>query len=219
MKNTTIKTSSLFKKISLFVFGLFMMAFGVALSIKADLGVSPISCVPYVYFRFQSSMTMGQLTILLNIALMLLQIALLRRNYRFIQLIQLPAVIVFGYFIDLALAMLGGLTVSSYTGRILWCLLGCVILAFGVFLEVKSDLTYLPGEGVVAAISETFQKEFGKVKVGVDTALVIAGVLSSFVLMHRLEGVREGTIVAALSVGFIVRFFNCKLAVVEQWLE
>lgn len=196
------------------------MALGVALSVKADLGVSPISCVPYVFYSFRSSVTLGELTILLNIALILLQIALLRKRYRFIQLVQLPAVVLFGYFIDLTMYMVSGITICSYAQQIFWCLLSCVVLAFGVFLEVKSELTYLPGEGVVAAICHVFEKEFGKVKVGVDSALVVLGVFSSFVLMHQLRGIGEGTIIAALSVGLFVKFYNCKLAfVVERWLQ
>ncbi|MDZ8119503.1 YczE/YyaS/YitT family protein [Pontiella agarivorans] len=214
----SMKLSTLVKKIALFMTGLFIMAVAVALSIKADLGVSPISCVPYVY-SLKTSLSVGQLTILLNILLMVLQVILLRRNYRIIQLIQLPAVMVFGMFIDLALLLLADLPVSSYGLRAFWCMLSCAVLGFGVFLEVKSDLTYLPGEGFVAAVVEKFEHEFGKVKIGVDSALVLVGLLSSFVLLHQLKGIREGTLAAALLVGLFVKFYSRKLSVVDGWLS
>ncbi|WP_321368844.1 cytidylate kinase family protein [uncultured Draconibacterium sp.] len=205
-------------RIITFGIGLFVMALGVALSVKADLGVSPISCIPYVY-SIKMPFTLGQLTIVFNIFLMLLQMAVLRKKYRLIQLIQLPVVFAFGMFIDLAMNMVAFISVSSYAWKAFWCLLSCVILAFGVFLEVKAKITYLPGEGLAMAISETFKKEFGKAKIGVDSAMVILGIISSLVFLHQLLGIREGTIVAAVLVGFIAKFFSKKLQLVNGWLE
>ena len=212
-----IKNKLLFRIIT-FGIGLFVMALGVALSVKADLGVSPISCIPYVY-SLKMPFTLGQLTIVFNVFIMLLQVAVLRKNYRLIQLIQLPVVFAFGMFIDLAMNMLSFLSASNYALKAFWCLLSCVVIAFGVFLEVKAKITYLPGEGLAMAISETFKKEFGKAKIGVDSGMVILGILSSFVFLHQLLGIREGTIAAAILVGFIAKFFSKKLAMVDRWLE
>ena len=189
------------------VIGLFIMAIGVALSIKANLGTSPVSCVPYVY-SLGFSMTVGTLSIIVNVLMILLQIILLRKEYQLIQLIQLPVALIFGIFIDFAMFLLSDLQTSNYIYQWILCLLSCVIIAFGVFLEVKANVTYLAGEGLSIAISKAFHVEFGKAKVGVDTTLVIIGVASSFILLHRLAGIREGTIAAALLVGSIARFYN-----------
>lgn len=207
------------KKITLrllvFSFGLFVMALGVALSVKANLGVSPISCIPYVY-SFKLAYTLGQLTIFFNILLIILQIILLRRNYRLVQLIQLPVVFIFGYFIDLTLKMVSDLSVSNYMWQAAWCLLSCVVIAFGVFLEVKANITYLPGEGLARAISETLKKEFGRSKIGVDTSMVVFGVISSFIFLNHIQGIREGTIAAAILVGFMAKYFSKKINVIYQ---
>ena len=212
-----LKTGNPVKRVSTFVSGLFIMALGVALSVKADLGVSPISCVPYVY-SLSFPFTLGELTILLNALFIIMQMVVLRRNYCFIQLIQLPAVIVFGYFIDVTLHMVADLNASYYILQVFWCLLSCIVLAFGVFLVIKADLTYLPVDGLAVAIADTFQKEFGKVKVGIDSSMAIIGILSSFVLSHHLQGIREGTIIAALSVGYCVRFYCSRISMVDTWL-
>ncbi|WP_273277744.1 cytidylate kinase family protein [Maribacter polysiphoniae] len=210
--------SNLPLKIITFCLGLFVMALGVALSVKADLGVSPISCIPYVY-SFKLPFTLGTLTIFFNIFLILIQIAILRRNYRLLQLVQLPVVFAFGIFIDISLNLVSDLNVSNYYWKALWCLMGCVVLAFGVFLEVKAKLTYLPGEGLAMAIADTFKKEFGKAKIGIDSSMVIVGLISSFVLLHELQGIREGTIVAAILVGFIAKSLHQKIHVLDSWLE
>jgi uncharacterized membrane protein YczE len=64
----------------------------------------------------------------------------------------------------------------------------------------------------------TFHKDFGKTKVVFDTSMaIIAGVIG-LVLFHKLAGVREGTIIAALLVGMIARFLKRKLIFVEDFL-
>ncbi|WP_321438420.1 cytidylate kinase family protein [uncultured Bacteroides sp.] len=209
-----MKKDKLLKRCIVLVIGLFIMAIGVALSIKANLGTSPVSCVPYVY-SLGFPMTVGLLSIIVNVLMILLQIVLLRKDYQLIQLVQLPVALIFGFFIDFAMFLLSGLQSSNYIYQWILCLLSCVIIAFGVFLEVKANVTYLAGEGLSIAISKAFHKEFGKAKVGVDASLVIIGVASSFILLHKLEGIREGTIAAALLVGTIARFYNKKFKFID----
>ncbi|MDK2929764.1 MAG: uncharacterized protein PWP73_1367 [Methanococcus sp.] len=202
-----IKMNKLFLRIVTFTLGLFIMAFGVALSVKANLGISPISCVPYVY-SLKIPLTLGQLTIFFNLVLIMLQIVVLRRNYRLVYLAQLPAVFLLGLFIDMIMNVISNLYISSYVGQMALCIFSCIAIAFGVFLEVKAKIIYLPGEGLAMAISNTFKKEFGKTKIGVDVSMVAVGILSSFIFLHQVQGIREGTIFAAVLVGSIVKVFN-----------
>ena len=76
--------------------GLLVMAFGVAFSIKGGLGTSPISSLPYVISRI-TPLTVGTATIAMHVALILLQILLLRRRYQLIQLLQLPVALAVRY--------------------------------------------------------------------------------------------------------------------------
>lgn len=206
---------NLLRRCLVFGIGLFIMAVGVVLSVKAHLGTSPISCPPYV-FSVAFPLTMGTTTILMNLFLVLAQMALLRKNYQWTQLSQILAVVVFGFFIDLCTKMLNWIDVSNYILQWTLCLLSCVVLAFGVFLEVKAGVSYLPGEGFAMALSKVYKIEFGKTKVAVDSMLVIVGVLSSFVFLHRLEGAREGTVAAALLVGVIVRLYVKNLPFIDK---
>lgn len=193
------------------------MAFGVVLSVKANLGTSPISCVPYVY-SLGFPLTMGVISIVMNVTFILLQMALLRKEYEPIQLLQLPVALIFGFFIDFTMFLASGIHVSNYLLQWILCLLSCAILAFGVFLEVKAKVTYLAGEGLALAISKVFHKEFGKAKVGVDSTLVIIGIISSLIMLHELKGIREGTIAAALLVGTIAKIFSKRLKFVDALL-
>lgn len=195
------------KKLPIFLLGLYLMSIGVILSVNANLGVSPISCVPYIY-GLASPLTLGQTTVVLNVMLIFLQIILLRKAYKLFQLIQFPIIFLFGLFIDMNAEIFQGIVAHDYLAELLLCLLSCLILGLGVFLEIKASLTFLPGEGLALAISDTFNIEFGKAKIGTDTSLVIIGIISSFVILSSVEGIREGTIIAALLVGFTVRVYN-----------
>ncbi|MBN2628762.1 MAG: YitT family protein [Spirochaetales bacterium] len=201
-----MKSSSYIIRSAAFIAGLFIMSLGVVLSVKAYMGVSPISCIPYILSE-RYPLSLGQMTTIFNLFLILLQIVLLRRKYKPFQLIQLPVIVLFGFFIDLSVIILEPFQADFYHLRLLVCLLSCAVLALGVFIEVKAGITYLPGEGVALALTEVTGIDFGKAKILVDSSMVLSGVLLSFLLHRELLGVREGTILAALLVGIFVKFY------------
>jgi len=222
MKNSDSSVFLILKKkikpAIVFTVGLFIMAIGVALSVKANLGVSPISCIPYI-FSIKYPLSLGTTTVIMNILLILLQIIILRKKYKLFQLIQLPVVCLFGLFIDIAMFIFSPLSATSYPVQAVLCILGCIVLAFGVFLEVKAKLTFLPGEGVALAVTEIFNIEFGKTKIGTDSSMVVIGIISSLLLLGSLEGIREGTVAAAFLVGYIVRFYVNRFKFIDHFLS
>ena len=66
----------------------------------------------------------------------------------------------------------------------------------------------LPGESFVRAIAQTWNTNFGTTKIIFDSSMVIIAGVLSFVILGRLNGLREGTVIAALLVGFIARLFG-----------
>lgn len=205
------------KRYLLFLIGLFINSLGVSLITKADLGTSPISSIPYV-LSLNFPFTLGQFTIVFSLILIFLQLIILRRNFRVEHLLQIPISILFGYFIDLTMVMLFFVEPHSYISCILYLLAGCLILGFGVYTEVLADVAMLPGESFVRAVSSTWKTEFGSTKVVFDVSLTVIAAALSFVFAHRLDGVREGTVIAALLVGFIARMFGRKLSFLEEIL-
>ena len=188
--------------------GLFIMSFGVGLSIRADLGTSPVSSIPYV-LNLITGLSVGTTTIIVNVAIVLLQIVLLRRRFRPLQLLQLPVCIVFGLLCDLALAWMDGVTPDTYWQQWLICAAGIALVGIGVSLEVTANVTTLAGEGLSLALCRLLPKvRFGYMKVIVDCSFVVIAVALSFLFLHRLASVREGTVAAALLVGLIAKFLN-----------
>ena len=93
------------KRYSIFILGLFINSLGVSLITKADLGTSPISAVPYV-LSLKFPMTLGQFTILFSILLILIQLIILKKNFKLEHSLQIPISELFGYFIDLTMFLL-----------------------------------------------------------------------------------------------------------------
>ena len=205
-------TIYILKRYLLLLAGLAIMAFGVAFSIKASLGTSPISSVPYVVSLF-SPLTVGTATIVMHCFFILLQILILRRNYHLIQLMQLPVAFFFGYLTDFGVWAVQGISCHTYWQQWIVCLIGILLVAAGVSLEVKAGVVVLAGEGVVLAICKAIPSlKFGYMKVGFDVTLVIIACILSISFTGRLQGVREGTVAAAVMVGFIARQFGKVLA-------
>ena len=188
------------------VVGVSIMSLGISLSIKATLGTSPISCVPAV-LCLAFPLTVGEFTILFNALLVLFQIALLKK-ITVSQIAQMLVCILFGYMIDFNLLVFDFINPPDYLTQWILLIISCLVLAFGLLIEVKSDITMLPGDGAVVAIGEVLNKDWGKVKPFFDIAIVIMGIVLALIFIGHLEGVREGTIFAAISVGFIIQFYN-----------
>ena len=192
------------------------MALGVAVSTKANLGIPPISCVPYI-LHLGFPLSMGMLTFILNVVFTCLQIMLLRSQFQLIQLFQVVFLGIFGVFMDLAMYIVSlyEIQIESYALRMVLCLVGIVLIAIGVSMQVRANLVMLPGDGLVAAIAQVCKRDFGKVKVGLDVTFVLSGVFLSYFMLQSIEGVREGTVIAALLVGMIVRFILARLPVLN----
>lgn len=205
------------KRYIIFFIGLYINSLGVALITKASLGTSPISSIPYV-LSLNFPFTLGNFTIFFSLFLIFLQLLILRKNFKLEHILQIPVSILFGYFIDWSMILFSFVHPQMYLMKVFYLLLGCLILGFGVYTEVLANVVMLPGESFVRAVTLTWKTEFGITKICFDVSMTIIAALLSFLFAHHLDGVREGTIVSALLVGFIARLFGRFLSFLEPAL-
>lgn len=197
-------SSHLLRRYLLLAAGLFIMAFGVAFSIRAGLGTSPISSLPYV-LSLITPFTVGTATIALHVTLILLQILLLRRRYDPIQLMQLPVALVFGMLTDFSVWALQVSSPPPTPGG--GCCASWASCWWGWGSASRSPRAWSPlaGEGMVLAVCKVFPIPFARAKVGFDVTLVVLASALSLMFLGYLAGVREGTLAAALCVGLTAR--------------
>lgn len=195
-------------RIPMYFIGLFVMTIGIALSVKSNLGVSPVSSIPYT-MTCVWGIEMGKATILFHIILVLIQILLLRKNFKPVQLSQVLVGVVFGYFTTFCNYMVSFLpTPDNLVIRIIMVLASTVFVAFGIFLYLPADLIPLAGEGAMQAVSSVTGVEFSKVKIGFDCTMVLVSAIVCLSFLHNLGSVGAGTIIAAVLVGTLVGIIN-----------
>ena len=205
------------KRFILFFIGLVLAGFGVALSTRPGLGTSPISSLPYV-MTFIFPWTLGMTTVSLNLIFMVLQVLILRRRFPWTRLGQLPTLFAFGFFIDLGMYLSSFYVPENYLLRLLEELLGCASLATGIAFQLLADISYMPGDGFVRTVSEEYGVPFGTAKVCFDSSIVLLALVVSICCFQKINGVREGTILAAVLVGFFIRILQQPLRVVKRQL-
>lgn len=199
----------LFKRYTLFIISLFFSAMGVALTKHGELGVSPISSVANVMSCRFTFFSLGSWLILWNCVLILGQIVLLGKKFQLIQLLQVPLSFLFGYFTDFGMWCVSGLPSDPYVLRLLFIFLGTIVLGFGIALSVLANVIMNSGEAFVKAVSDRSHSDFGNVKIAFDVCCVLLALLLSLLFFDfKIVGTREGTIIAALSTGIVVKFFR-----------
>lgn len=191
-------------KYVIYLISLFIISLGAAISIKANLGTAPLICIPYVSSVI-SNLSVGTVSFVFSIILIALQVLILRGGFEKRQYLQIVMGTIFSAFIDIALMLVSFLNPQDYISQIVILLVSCVVVAFGVLLEIQTEVVYLPPDGLIVAISTVLNKEFGKVKPYIDSSFVIIAAILSVVFLGYLIGVREGTIISALIIGPIVR--------------
>ena len=204
----------------IYLFSLFLISLGASISIKANLGTSPIICLPYVSSLILN-MSVGTVCLIFNVIFILVQIILLRGDFERRQYLQIIVGTIFSLSIDFSMMLVTFLNPTNYISQFAVLMLSCVVVAFGVLLEVQTEVVFLPPDGIIVAISKVLNKEFPKVKPFFDTSLVLTAAILSIVFLGYLAGVREGTIISAVIIGPIVKvlqkFFNPYIeAVIEK---
>lgn len=215
----TILIEGLFMSISkrwfIFICGLFSVALGISCIVKSMLGTAPISSTPYILsLRFPISL--GGFTFIVNMLFLLAQILILRRQFQYIQLLQIPITGIFASFIDLTMYLLSIVTPEMYISKFATMLVGTCILALGIALEIIGDVVVLPGEGIVNAIATRWYFDFGNTKTCFDTSIVLIAGFLSWLYFGEIHGIREGTLISALITGFIARFFIKYLSYIDK---
>ena len=195
-----------FKRIFTFVFGLFVMSFGVAFSINSTLGTTPISSMAYA-LALITNLSVGTTTFLFNAGLIVVQFLILRSQFSKKRLLQIINCVVFGYFTDVAMYFVSFI---PFDASILMCfiylVLSIFLIALGIFIYLPSNIAPLPGEGCVEAIVIVTNWRFSSVKIAFDATVVSLALIMCWLWYTDVfAAVYIGTVISAFFVGFTLR--------------
>ena len=198
-KDLAKKNNNLKVRIPMYFVGLFLMTIGIAISVKSNLGVSPVSSIPYT-MTCVWGIEMGKATILFHTILVLIQIILLRRNFKPINLLQIAVGVVFGYFTTFCNYLVSFLP----TPENIMMLISTVFIAVGIFFYLPPNLMPLAGEGAMQAVSQITGMDFSKVKIRFDCTMVLISIITCLITIHSPGSVGIGTVIAAVLVGTVL---------------
>ena len=182
---------------------------GVALSTKAGLGTSPVASLPYTVSLMSGVLTFGGWLNALSVTQIAIQVILLKGHCKYIEIfLQTVLAFVYGYLTDFSCYLIRGLSVSSYLMQLICMVASCFVLALGIWVQLKGNVALLPGEAMNRAISQVTGKKYTNIKIFFDALYIILSAILCMIFLGGLKGVREGSIIAALAVGMIIKGYE-----------
>lgn len=107
------------KRYGVYLLSLFIISLCASLSIKANLGTSPLICIPYVSSVI-SNLSVGTTSFVFNLVLVFVQVVLLRGDFNKRQYLQIVIGTIFSFFIDLTLMLIAFINPSDYQSQLLY---------------------------------------------------------------------------------------------------
>lgn len=202
----TINPAKLAARLGVYCLGLLILAFGVTLSVNSNLGVSPVSGLPFVVSKIVN-VSLGTCTTAIYSLYVLLQMVV-SRKFQPILLLQLVFSTIFGYFVDAAKFILGDFCLPTYFGQLAMLAASIILIGFSLMLYIDVKLAPMPAEGLVGCISDLTGRPFSQIKTLFDCTSVLVSVTLCFLFLGQLTGVREGTVLTALLVGRTMGFLR-----------
>jgi len=205
----TPNTSGLrfFRRLLLYLLGNFVLAFGVAVAVKSDLGITPVNSIAYAASRI-FSVDHGLMTAMVYCGYVLIQLAILRKEFHLTGFLQIGVAMLFGLFVSLCNRILSFPAPEAYWIRILLMIASVIIIALGILLYLRANLLPQPAEGLMLAIQKKTRWKLHNIKIIFDFTVVAIAAALSLITVQRIIGIREGTLIAMLGVGKVMGFLS-----------
>lgn len=199
--------------------GLVFMAFGMVFTIRAEIGLMPILCIPYLFDQVLTP-TIGQFVIIFQVLFVVIQVFIQKGKLSAVQSTQILVALILGGLVDGGYMLTDGLITTSYLDQLFFLLLGSVLIAVGVTLEMVSKTVLLSGDTLMLVLSDILKIRFGKIKMLIDIVLLVVCIGLSYIWFGSVIGIREGTIIATFLVGILAGRLQPVLGVsVDGWFN
>lgn len=217
-------TKNILVRYGISTLGLVVVALGVGLSIKSNLGIAPLSCIPTVLNLKFLHISIGTFTWVFNLLFIAVQAVLLKKDFKWTHVMQVLPILIFGYLVDGAVWLFDAINApaTNYWVQLLLCLAAVVLTAVGIRLEVVGQGWILPADNLLHVITQRTHAKFAVVKVILDVTLVAITVILALVFFGLLTGnghtmvVREGTLIQAVLTGLCMHVTD---PIINGWFQ
>lgn len=186
-----------------YVVGLIILALGVALMEKADLGISMVVAPAYLISLKVSFLTFGMAEYTLQ-AVLLVFVCLVLRQFKLAYCFSFVTAVIYGVILDGWIWILHDVAAAELSIRIPIYMLGMLFCSIGISMLFHTYLAPEVYELFVKEVSKKYHKDINKFKIGYDCTSCAVAVIMSFLFFHCLRGVGIGTVICALVNGMII---------------
>lgn len=194
------------RKIIIYLIGIFTLAIGSNLFLNTALGVAP-SCSLALTLTFLLPGSYALFNFIVNTLILILE-ALIVHKFGKTQILQFVITFIYSYLIKLTSLFLTHIQPHSFLEQVLLAILACIVMALGITLTIHSNLTVMPYEGFIGALAFRLRKDFGKLRVIIDVLFTLASIVISLILLHNINSVGLGTIIASFLTGSVVSMYD-----------
>lgn len=202
-----MKTTMTPRGLLLYLIGLLLTAFSAVLSTKAVLGTSPIVSVPFVVSEI-TQLSLGTVMLFYNLTLFVVALFIMRRNFKISYGLSLVFLVIFTTTVDILDALMAGIAPTGYLEQWICIIISVLAIGLGFALQLCPNITMMPGDFSVNVISVYSGWKYGYVKIAFDVTMIVIAVSLSLLYFGELNGVREGTIFAAIVTGTVINLFD-----------
>lgn len=183
-----------------------LTSFGMALTLKADIGTGSINALS-VSIAAITGIHVGTVLMAVNICFVLVQWAVLRREFHWRSWLQVGVSIILGIVVNFVIYLLfKDWQITHYAMRLVLFIVGTIIACFGIALILKLNLIVFPVEGSAVVIANKTGLTFKWVRQLIDFIAIVGAVVLT--VIFQLEwSVREGTILNFLILPYLAQFF------------
>lgn len=192
-------------KIFMYFLGLFFIAVGASLSVKSDLGVSPVTSIPYT-ITYVWGIDMGITTFLFHLFVVFIEFLLLRKDFKLKNLLQAAVGVIFGLFTSLCNYLVFMIPFpDTMAVRIVLLALSIFAVAAGLFFYVPAEVMPMAVEGLMLVISNVTEIKFSGIKIGLDIAFSLISLVICVITVHNTGSVGVGTVASAVATGLVLK--------------
>ena len=197
-----------FKRIFNYIFGLFLITLGVAFSIKSGLGSTPVASIPYA-LNLILNVDLGITTFAFQVFLVILQLILLRSDFKPKHFLQVIVSVIFGFFTTFSMSLIAFIPpAGNLIIALLMSALSIVLIALGIFFYVPTNIVPISVEGATQTMAIVLKKPFSRMKVYFDVTVVLSSLILSYVFLGNFGSVGIGTVLGALCIGSTVKLIH-----------
>lgn len=197
-------------RVFFYILGMLLLAFGITLNTRTNLGVSPLISVAFCVSQLMPA-NMGDMTLIWYIIFVLVEILchIGIKRYKMIlaDILQIPVSIVFTRFMNLFADLVPNMT-GSILIRVIFLLIAIILTGLGIVFTLNARIVPNPGDGIVQALADCTGKAVSTMKNILDAVCVVITIVIGLVFAGKIIGIGIGTILAVIFVGRVVAVGN-----------